>query len=396
MKRGEHMELAVLNQYFEGFVLDWRAIIVHRYFHAIFLVFAFFILRKFVVTRIFRFISNRLKLRVDSNKQNIRAEVFQRIFDSMAYSVRNIFFIIGLNVAVYIAKFDVRIEQVAINLLKSFMIFFVGYGIYKTLDALRKDRERLYLLLNARFDKILIDFVIKTLNVFVAAITILFILQEWGFNVSAFITGLGLSGLVLALAAKDMVSNIFAGFVVITDKPYSIGDWIETPSAEGTVEEITFRSTRIRTFANALVTVPNAKLIDNVITNWSRMRKRRISFNLQVKYETTVEGLINVRKRIEEMLRNHPEVDQDVIFVRFNEFSANSLDIFIYYFTRSTIWGEYLRVREDTLMKIIDILNEEKVEFAIPAQSIYIENIPSEQEAKIDNSNSQAMEGFKK
>lgn len=376
------MELAVLNHYFEGNVLDWQTIVVHRYFHAILIVFAFFIFRKFIVTRLFRFISNRLKLRVENGKSNIRAEIFQKVFDSTAYSVRNIFFIIGLNLAVYIAEFDVRIEQVAINLLKSFMIFFVGYGIYKTLDVLRKDREQLYLLFNARFDKILIDFVIKTMNVFVVAITVLFILQEWGFNVSAFIAGLGLSGLVLALAAKDMVANIFAGFVVITDKPYSIGDWIETPSAEGTVEEITFRSTRIRTFANALVTVPNAKLIDNVITNWSRMRKRRISFNLKVNYETTVEGLVNVRMRIEEMLRSHPEVDQDVIFVRFNEFSTSSLDIFIYYFTRSTIWGEYLRVREDTLMKIIDILNEEKVGFAIPAQSIYIESIPSEYETK--------------
>ena len=97
--------------------------------------------------------------------------------------------------------------------------------------------------------------------------------QEWDYRIDGFIAGLGLGGLAFSLAAKDTLSNVFGGLVVILDKPFSIGDWIKTPSVEGTVEDISFRSTKVRTFAQALVTVPNATLANEPVTNWTRMGK---------------------------------------------------------------------------------------------------------------------------
>ncbi|OEF97019.1 mechanosensitive ion channel family protein [Desulfuribacillus alkaliarsenatis] len=368
------MDLTVFNHYFEGIILNWQEVLAHRYFYATIVVIAFFVFRKLVVNRVFRFVAKRLEVKTTADKECIRTQLFQKIFAAVSYSLRNIFFIVGLITAVYIAQFSPRVEFVFIHFLRSLIIFFVGLGFYRLLDALKVDIDKLFKFFNEKFDKILIDFTLKVSKGLVIVTTVLLIMDVWGFEVSTFIAGLGLGGLAFALAAKDLVANIFAGFVVITDKPYSIGDWIESPDVEGTVEEITFRSTKVRTFANAIVTVPNAKLVDGAITNWTRMRKRRISFKLGVTYSTSVTQLRTVVKRIEEMLRSHPEVDQDVIFVKFNEFADSSLNIFMYYFTRTTVWGEFLAVREDTLMKVMEILKEEGVSVAFPSRSLYIEN----------------------
>lgn len=363
--------------------IDWISYLMHEYLHALFIMFVFFILRKFLVARVFTFISKRLNSRAET-RENLRHELAEQIFIETKYIWSNLIFMIGVILAINVAGFEPKLEGFAMSLANSFLIFYLGYGCYVTLETIRASGQTIYKILDQRFDLILIAFTIKILDVLVLSLTFLFVLQQWGFDITAFIAGLGLGGVAIALAAKDLVANIFAGFVVITDKPYSIGDWIETTMVSGTVEEITFRSTRIRTFANAQVTVPNAKLIDSAITNWSRMQKRRVNFNLKVTFDTSAEGLVKIRSKIEDMLRSHPEVHQEMIFVRFNEFSVSSLDIMIYYFTKSIVWADYLRVREDTMLKIIQILNEEKVDFAVPIQALKMEADKQVEEEEID------------
>jgi len=142
---------------------------------------------------------------------------------------------------------------------------------------------------------------------------------------------------------------------------------------EGTVEDITFRSTKIRTFAQALVTVPNSSLANEPITNWSRMGKRRITFHLGVTYSTTRDKLEKCVKSIRKMLEEHPGIHKETIFVNFERFNDSSLDIFMYFFTNTTNWGEYLNVREDVNFRIMEILEQEGVSVAFPSRSIYIE-----------------------
>lgn len=359
----------------EQFNYNWQEVLRHRWFYAALVVVIFFVLRKYVVSKLFRMISNKIRTRYErEGATNVRIELIQNIFDSVTFSMRNIFFVIGLHIAVFVAQFPERIEVLTFHVLNSIVLFFIGFAIYKSFDAMKNNMILVHQFFEEKFDKILIDFSLKVFQALAVITTVFLILQEWGFEVSTFVAGLGLGGLAFALAAKDLVANIFAGFVVITDKPYSIGDWIETTQTEGTVVEITFRSTKVRTFANAIVTVPNASLIDGAVTNWSRMEKRRVSFKLGVTYSTTVEQMKNVVKEIEVMLRVHPDVHQDLIFVKFNDFNDSSLDIFLYYFTTSTVWGEYLSVREDTFLKIMDILEANNVSVAFPSRSIYMEN----------------------
>lgn len=251
------------------------------------------------------------------------------------------------------------------------IIVFIAWGLYNVAGECLFEtiREKV----DIDVDRILIPVASKVLRFIIVALAISIIAQEWGYNVSSFIAGLGLGGLAFALAAKDALANIFGGIIIITDKPFSIGEWIYTPSVEGTVEDITFRSTKVRTFANALVSVPNATLANEAITNWTRMGKRRVTFHLGVTYGTPRASLKKCVEEIRGYLENHPEVHKDTIFVRFDRFNDSSLDIFIYFFTVTTSWGEFLKVKEEVNFKIMEILEGEEVSVAFPSRSIYME-----------------------
>ncbi|MCP4726556.1 MAG: mechanosensitive ion channel family protein, partial [bacterium] len=181
-------------------------------------------------------------------------------------------------------------------------------------------------------------------------------------------------GLAFALAAKDTVANLFGSVTILLDRPFVVGDWIETPSIEGTVEDIRLRSTQIRTFANAQVTVPNSTLANSAITNWSRMKKRRIKYKLGVTYSSNSGQIEECVKKIKGMLETHPDVHQEVIFVYFTDFGGSALELFLYFFTMTTVWKEYLEVRQDINLKIMKIVEELGMSIAFPSQSVYIEN----------------------
>ena len=223
------------------------------------------------------------------------------------------------------------------------------------------------------------NFVIKFLKVIIIIIALMTILEGWGINVSAFVASLGLIGMAFALAAKDTAANLFGSLVIFTDKPFKKGDWILTPDVEGTIESIGIRSTRVRTFAQALVSVPNAVIANSAITNWSQMGKRRIKMRLGLTYSTNTSQMENILKDLRQMLENHPDIHKDAIMIYFDEFQDSSLSLFCYFFTNTTVWAEYLSVREDVNLKIMKIVEKNGAGFAFPSQSIYVESMPKDE-----------------
>ncbi len=277
---------------------------------------------------------------------------------------------IGLYLAFNYLPLPPAVMGAVSNLFRSAIIIFIAWGFYNLVggNQVYELGEKLSV------DQSIVDFFTKVLRFVIIALAISIIAQEWDYDVNGFLAGLGLGGLALALAAKDAIANVFGGIVIILDKPFSVGDWILTPSIEGTVEEMSFRSTRVRSFGNALITVPNAVLANEAVTNWSRMQKRRVSFNLGVTYTTPRAKLQASVHKIKDLLKNHPEVHPDTIFVNFDKFSDSSLDIFLYFFTKTTAWGDYLAVKEEINFKIMGILEEEGVSVAFPSRSVYFEN----------------------
>ena len=180
-----------------------------------------------------------------------------------------------------------------------------------------------------------------------------------GYNINGIIAGLGLSGLTLSLAAQNTASNLFSGFEIITDKPFDVGDYIATASAEGFVEDITMRSTRVRTRDDLVVTIPNATLMKEAITNYSRTQLgKAVTFPVSLTYDTTTEQLQRICGDIRKYLEDSDDVDNSIISVTFKDFGDSSQDLEVTYFTVTTDKYENLKVREDVNFAIRRIVEE--------------------------------------
>ncbi|MCQ6276812.1 mechanosensitive ion channel family protein [Bacillus sp. V3B] len=299
--------------------------------------------------------------------------LFSSVFKAYERPIQWLFIIIGFYVAVRYYPLLNHSNTLFLDILRSGVIIVISSGLYN----LSASSSAIFAKLNDKYsleiDAILLPFLSKVLRVVIVAIAISVIAQEFGYNVSSLVAGLGIGGLAVSLAAKDALANLFGGFVIITEKPFSIGEWIKTSAVEGTVEEITFRSTRIRTFADAIVTVPNATLANDSITNWSKMGKRQITFNLKVTYDTPRDKLENVVREIKDKVKNHPGIHPETIFVTFDQYQENGYGIFLYFFTNTTAWGEFLSIKEEINFKIVDILEQEGVSLAIPSRKLYVD-----------------------
>ena len=269
--------------------------------------------------------------------------------------------------------FPLTYEHLIDRLLSSFIVLFMAHGVHTLVKLYGNDVEELGNLLDAKVDKILIPFFSRMIRFLILALAFVTICSNWGYDINGFIAGLGLGGLAFALAAKDLLANIFSGIVIIADRPFSIGDWIKTSDLEGTIEDINFRSTRIRTFEHALVTVPNSNLINAPIINFTKREMRRITLNLGVTYDTPSYALKKCVEKIHHMLIQHPSIDNKTILVKFDSFGESGLNIFMYFFTKTTIWEEYLTIKQDINFQILKILEEENVSIAFPRTSHYFE-----------------------
>jgi MscS family membrane protein len=285
----------------------------------------------------------------------------------------------GVFVALRYLPLSIGADNLILDIYRSAVIGLIAWGFYSLAggeSVLSKEFKERF-----QIDDILIAFLSKVVRFIVLALALVVIAQEWGYEVNGFIAGLGLGGLAFALAAQDMLSNVFGGIVIIMEKPFSIGDWVETPSVEGIVEDISFRSTKIRAFDQSLVTVPNSTLAREPITNYARMGKRRIRFSLGVTYDTPRLKLEQCVGRLRDMLENHPEINQERILVYFETFNDSSLDIYLYFFTNTTVLEEFMAVRQDINFKIMQILEEMEIDVAFPSRSIYLENLPQPKES---------------
>ena len=215
----------------------------------------------------------------------------------------------------------------------------------------------------------------KLLRVAVSITAVLMVLQGLGFSVSGVLAFGGIGGIAVGFAARDLLANFFGALMIFLDRPFSVGDWIRSPDREieGTVEEIGWRQTRIRTFDERPLYVPNAIFNSLSVENPSRMRNRRIYETVGVRY-ADVSALKTIVAEVEEMLRAHPDIDSDkTLMVNFVEFGPSSLDFFIYTFTRTTIWEEYHQIKQDVLFKVSDIISSHNAEVAFPTQTIHME-----------------------
>lgn len=228
-------------------------------------------------------------------------------------------------------------------------------------------------------DDQLVPLIRKTLKTFVVIIGTLFILQNLNVPILPLLTGLSIGGLAFALAAQDTIKNFFGSLMIFIDKPFQIGDWITTDSADGTVEEVGFRSSRIRTFANSLVYVPNGKLADSTIDNHGLRRYRRFFTKISLTYDTPPSLIQTYIDGLRKIVETHPHTLKDDYHVYFNDMAASSLDVMFYIFFKVPTWGKELEARHEVLMEIMKLAEKLGVNFAFPTQTLHMENFPGKE-----------------
>ena len=225
-----------------------------------------------------------------------------------------------------------------------------------------------------KFDDLLIPLIRRAAKVFVIAFGLVFLAESFHLPITSLVAGLGIGGLAFAFAAKDTIENLFGSVAVILDHPFSVGDWIVVDDVEGTVEDLGFRSTRIRTFYNSVVTVPNAILVRAKVDNYGRRQYRRFKTNITIAYNTPPDTIEAFCEGIREIIRTHPITRKDFFEVHLNQLADYSLNILVYMFFATSNWSVELRERHRLLMDIIRLADSLSVEFAFPTQTLHLHN----------------------
>ncbi len=227
---------------------------------------------------------------------------------------------------------------------------------------------------DSSFDRTTVDAIAKLLRVSVVITGGLVILQTLGYSISGVLAFGGIGGIAVGFAARDMLANFFGGLTVYMDRPFSVGDWVRSPDKEieGVVENIGWRVTTIRTFDKRPLYVPNATFTSISVQNPSRMTNRRIYETIGIRYDDAV-AMRKIVKDVKKMLDEHGDIDHDqIIMVNFDKFADSSLNFFIYCLTKTVVWAEYHEVKQDVLLKIIDIIEANQAECAFPTRTLHL------------------------
>lgn len=271
-------------------------------------------------------------------------------------------------------KTTVGLNRVIDQLFKIAVIILAANGIANSLTTNNSLVNRLKDKMNPDVEDSMLKFILKAIRAVIYIIAGFMIITDLGFNLNGLVAGLGIGSVVITLAAQDTAKNLFGGLVIFLDKPFVVGDWIEVEKYEGTVEDITFRSTRVRTFENSVVNIPNSVIANDSIINWSRIEKRRNKVNLCLDLDTPLAKVQTVQKRIKDLLIQHDDVIDETIIVRFDNITDNGINLLVCSYTNSIDYTSYLEEKEKINFKIMQILREENVELAYDTKTIFVKN----------------------
>lgn len=320
--------------------------------------------------QVFRFFLHGVKKRFEGrfNEDSwAHFTVKKNIHRPISIILISVFWIIAWNAIGLIEPLS-KVLMAATQILLSFGILQLAYmGV----DALG-DRLGAYVGKTANtLDDQLAPFATKAMKVLVVILGILITLQNFGVNVVSLLAGLGIGGIALAFAAQDTVANVFGSIMIILDRPFHMGDWIKVADTEGTVEEIGFRSTRIRTFYKTLVTIPNSVMAKEKIDNYSRRPSRRFRHFIGIAYEARPEQLLQFIETVRSMLTQHPNVESSDITVALSALGDSSLQVLVNCFLVLPNPSDESRVQQELLVGIIRVAEATKVSLAFPSQTLY-------------------------
>ncbi len=372
---------AVLDQLPEWTLNEWLGIALWQYTALFLWVLIGLILRRifeFVLDNYIRKITTRTKITWDDDLldgvERPIGFIFLMIFFSITYA--------NLQLPVTINLYLSTILEIAISAGVIWLFYNLSGVFAKYLTVLTDRTEN-------KLDDQLVPLIRKSLRFFVVIMGVILILQNNGYNVASLIAGLGIGGLAVALAARDTLANFFGSITIFMDRPFRIGDWIKIGKVEGIVEEVGFRSTRIRTFYNSVVSVPNSNVSTSDIDNYGMRQYRRLKTVLNLTYSTSPQQMEAFVEGIKAIVKANKNFRQDFYEVHFNSFGSHSLDVLVYVFFKVPDWSAELQQRHNFLLEVLRLAKELGVEFAFPTQTLHVDSFYNDEDREVGESRSE-------
>lgn len=276
--------------------------------------------------------------------------------------------------------FGVSIAQVLRVGVRTAVAVSVVMLIYRAVDLLAAFLTHRAEGTDTKLDDQLVPLVRRGLKIATVVLGVIFVLQNLEVNVGSLLATLGIGSLAFALAAKDTVGNLFGSITIFLDKPFQIGDWVVTSGVEGIVEEVGFRSTRIRTFYNSVVTIPNGKFTDAIVDNYGLRRYRRCFTTLSLTYDTTPEQMEAFCDGVRAIITAHPETRKDYYEIHFSGYGESGLEVMLYFFFEVPSWSKELRARHEVFLDVWRLAHKLGLSFAFPTRTLHLETQASPHE----------------
>ena len=325
------------------------------------IVIALFFMISYVIIRLFS-----LK---EKDKKKIKQNAFYK-------PLSRIIKVTGIYIAVMLLNLSTEANITLVKLYKIALIICVSNGLADIFNPKSIIFEKLEEKTKYNGDKQLNNFVSKIAKAVIYFVAIYLVLLELGYNLGGLVTGLGISSVIIAFAAQDIAKNLFGGFAIITDKPFSVGDWIEVGDYSGTVIDITFRSTKIKATDNTVITINNSTVVESFVKNWGNIDKRRYSTTLNLPLNTSEATVKRLLKKIEFALKTNPQIVPDSIQVHFENIKLEGIQIFIYLNSTQTGYDDFEAFKDGVNLEILKVLESENVKLSYPGQNIYIKEKP--------------------
>ncbi len=298
-----------------------------------------------------------------------------KLFPALEQPAATLVMTLGIFGALTVLQLSERADQIVNNAATIAILGVIVWGLIRAGGAVLDHLEELA---HGRHMTVatFMPLIKKTLLVFAIVAGVLWIADSLGFKVGVFLTSLGIAGMAIALAAQDTIANLFGSFVVVVDQPFKVGDYVKIGAAEGTVEDIGLRSTKIRTSARTLIVIPNKAVAGEAITNFTRMPQRRVDQTLGLGYDATPEQMEAILAELRRILAADPRVHPGSTTVRFAGFGESSLDIQVIYFSVDPDWGKHMELREELNLKFMRAVAAHGLSFAFPTRTIHVATLP--------------------
>lgn len=286
--------------------------------------------------------------------------------------LKTFFALLGVYIGAMVLKLPADIFSVITKIFRICIIILTAKGFANLFDSSSETFTKIREKLHMDGTDTTVNFFSKIAKGLIYIVAAFIVIAEFGYDLSGLVTGLGISSVVIALAAQDVAKSILAGLSIISDRPFDIGDYIEVGTYAGTVEDITFRTTRIRDVNNQIVVLPNSFLTTTSIINATKREKRRYNLVLTLELNTPLEKVADLNENIKLALNTNSHVLKENIRVYFDTISADGIDISINFYTDITDLEEFLKFKEEVNYTLLDIVEQSKIELAYPSQSIYL------------------------